>query len=271
MQAELAGNADGSEKPRLNLAFVLLAEPRLPTAKDIIEAFNSFTNNRQSVRLSQEKPSNPAAKDMLHFELGENHSAYVMLLPVPVPKHEADDAARFSLSSMGTGWKLPVHNAHLLVTQHRSGSPTTVDDLSSFTSLLAAVAEASGAVGVYWGNAGATHSASFFISMAREEGLLPRIMLWNGVSFAHESDGRTSILSLGMQQLGLPNLILVAPRTAANSALGFLFDALSYLIDRGSPLPDGDTIGRDADERLKVRYVPSPIDSTKIVWRVEIP
>ena len=271
MQAASGGNADGSDKRTLNLAFVLLAEPRLPAGSDVVEAFMAFNTGEQCIRLIESESGSPAASDILHFDLGADRLAYAMLLPMPVPKQEADDAARYSISAMKNGWKLPIHNAHLIVTEAQAGSPTTVEDLSSFTSLLAAVAHASGAVGVYLGNAGATHRADFFISMAREEGLLPRVMLWNGVSIAQDRDGKVSILSLGMQQLGLPNLLLVAPRATANNALGFLFDSLCYLVSRGSPLPDGDTIRRDADERLKVRHVPSPIDARKTVWRVEIP
>ena len=50
-----------------------------------------------------------------------------------------------------------------------------------------------------------------------------------------------------------------------------MFDLLTYLANRGVAIPDGDTVGRSADEKLKVRYVPSPIDESKKVWRVELP
>jgi hypothetical protein len=49
-----------------------------------------------------------------------------------------------------------------------------------------------------------------------------------------------------------------------------MFDLLGYVASIGKPLPDGDTVGRTADERLPVSYVPSPLDSSKKVWRVEL-
>jgi hypothetical protein len=64
---------------------------------------------------------------------------------------------------------------------------------------------------------------------------------------------------------------LVAPKSAGKDALATFFDLLAYLAERGEPLPEGDTVGRSADERLPVRYVPSPIDPGKTVWRVELP
>ena len=40
---------------------------------------------------------------------------------------------------------------------------------------------------------------------------------------------------------------------------------------RGEALPEGDTVGRTASEKLPVHYVPSPVDLKVKVWRVELP
>jgi hypothetical protein len=73
-----------------------------------------------------------------------------------------------------------------------------------------------------------------------------------------------------MKQLNLPDLLLIAPGSAGNAALGTFFDFLSYSAEFGKPLPEGDTIGRTADERLPIHYVRSPIDPKVKVWRVEL-
>jgi uncharacterized protein DUF4261 len=191
-------------------------------------------------------------------------------MPVPVPNGEAEANVRFSVSALGTGWKLPAHKAHLMVSLQETDLPSAVEALSRFTSLLAAVAKASGAVGIYWGNAAATHDPKFFLSTAESQGIVPRIALWTGVSVATERDGRRSLLSLGMQQLNLPDLLLVVPNSARDTALETFFDLLSYVAESGKPLPEGDTVGRTADERWPVRYVPSPLDGKVKVWRVEV-
>jgi hypothetical protein len=96
-------------------------------------------------------------------------------------------------------------------------------------------------------------------------------MLWSGVSVARQKDGRLSLLSLGMKQLNLPDLLLIGGPSGANAAMATMFDLLAYVAQRGAALPDGDTVGRSAHEKLPVRYVSSPLDSTKKVWRVELP
>lgn len=259
-----------TKKTNMNLAFVLLAKPSLPKSEDVVRAFTLFGRKEQRLGLRETQTKTPTKKDILEFEVSSGETALVAMMPVPVPKGEADDAVRFSISALGTGWKLPAHKAHLIVSLQSTDSSSLVENLSCFTSFLAAIAKASSAVGIYWGEAGATHAAEFFISTAQEPGLVPRITLWTGVSVAREPDGRLSLLSLGMKQLNLPDLLLVAPKSAGSDALATMFDLLGYIAQLGKPLPEGDTVGRTADERLPVRYVPSPLDSSKKVWRVEL-
>ena len=174
------------------------------------------------------------------------------------------------MSSIGTHWKLPPHRAHLLVTFHADTDSPPIVQLSRFTSLVAAVTKVSPAVGVYWGNGGATHDPEFFTSVASEPGVVPRMMLWSGVSVAREKEGRLSLLSLGMKQLNLPDLLLVADRAFERDALPMMFDLLAYLAERGAAIPEGETVGRTAEERLPVRYVRSPLEPSKEVWRVDL-
>ena len=250
----------------MRVAFVLLSVPHLPRGEDVVRSFSGFGTKGQGVQLSKSEPK--ADSEVLEFELKPNGKAFVMLLPTPVPNGEADDAVRFSLSAMGTGWKLPKHEAHLIVTCDSSAAP--LESLSLLTSFLGAVVEASPAVGIYWGPASATHDPKFFLETAREPDVDLRIMLWIGVSMAREVDGRLSLLSLGMDQLNLPDLLLIAPKSAGNSALEAFLNFLTYVANRGKPLPDGDTIGRSATEKFRVQYVLSPLDQKTKVWRVEI-
>jgi hypothetical protein len=247
-------------------AFVLLSAPALPKGEDVERAFASYAAKGQTLRLRPSKLKKPDG-ETLEFDTAGGGYAVVALMPAPVPNHEPDEAARNSVSALGGRWKLPPHRAHLVVAQG-GGSP--LESLDALTSILAAVVEASPAVGVYWGNAGATHDPKFFRELAREHEASSRLPLWSGVSIAREADGRLSLLSLGMRQLELPDLLLVAPSGKANEALAVLYDLLAYVVSRGRPLPDGDTVGRTAAEKLPVHHVPSPVDPQVKVWRVEL-
>lgn len=266
--SEAQADVGAAKGKAIHLAFVLLSEARVPKGEEIARAFASFAPKDQRLSLRGSKTEKAAQTEILEFDLSPSGMAFIALMPVAVPKGEAEDAVRFSVSAMGTGWKLPVHKAHLVVSLRDAVS--SLETLSRFTSLLAAVAESSPAVGIYWGDAGATHDPKFFVSTAREREVVSRTMLWTGVSVVREANGRLSLLSLGMKQLNLPDLLLIAPKSAGNEALGTFFDLLGYVADLGKPLPEGDTVGRTESERLPVHYVPSPIDPSTKVWRVEL-
>jgi hypothetical protein len=262
------GDVGAAKAKRVNLAFVLLAEARFPSGEDIVRAFDSFAFNGHRLHLQTDSGSAPPST-VLGFELPPGGTAFVAPMAVAVPGGEAEGGARFSVSALRTGWELPVHKAHMVVA-FRDTSNSAIDSVSRFTSLLAALAKASDAVGVYWGSAGATHDAKFFIAAAEAQETVLRMMLWTGVSVATESEERLSLLSVGMKQLDLPDLLLVAPKSRMDEALEMFFDLLAYVAERGRRLPDGDTVGRSDTERLAVRYVASPIDPNAKVWRVEM-
>jgi hypothetical protein len=188
-------------------------------------------------------------------------------MPVPVPNGEAESAAQFSLGAFSKAPPLAPHGAHITVVQ-RDTRPAR-ESLTRFTRALAAVIEATDAVGVYWGEAGATHTAQFFLDVVRaEDGFL---MLWTGVSTARESADRVSLLSLGMKQLGQPDLMVSAPAASAGQTFPILLDMLSYAIDGGAPPADRETIGRTAQEKWTVRHGPNPIDPARSIWRIDLP
>jgi len=261
------GEAPKAKANAMNIAFVLLSASALPKGEDVERAFATYASKGQTLRLSSRKPKNPDG-EALEFDTEGNGYALVALMPAPVPKQEADAAARYSVSALGGRWKLPLHKAHLVVVAQGDGSP--LERLGAFTSILAAVAEASPAVGVYFGGAGASHDPKFFRELAHEHDVRSRLPLWSGVSIARETDGRLSLLSLGMKQLELPDLLLVASREKADEAVPMLYDLLAYVVSRGGPLADGDTVGRTAAEKFPVHYVPSPVDPKVKVWRVEL-
>nr|BAJ07082.1 putative uncharacterized protein [uncultured bacterium] len=266
-----SSKAPASKDSVIDLAFVLLPEAQLPDAAGIVSAYGEFAVQGETIGEIVEEGNTSETTEVLLFDLGCEQPALVAFVPAAVPNGEAEQGAEFSLASLGTDWALEEHQAHLVVAGPSCDSLPRVDALSRFTSFLAAVTRSSKAVGVSWGNAGATHSAEFFTSVASEVGVVPRITLWSGISVAREADGRLSLLSHGMQQLKLPELLLVVSPSSESRALEIFFDLLAYVAERGEAIPDGDTVGRSEAEKLPVKYVRSPVDPSVKVWRVEIP
>jgi hypothetical protein len=184
-----------------------------------------------------------------------------------VPNAEADTSAFLSLSSV-QGWRLGKHTAHLALALDTGGRLASLQHLTHLTRVAAAVARSCGALGVHWGGGPVTHSTDFFTEVAREtEVPLPT---WVGVSVTPEAGGRTALLSFGMAQRQLPELLLTTPSAEVPDALDFFFSALATVAERGVAPEEGERLPRSLFSRPKVSYTESPVEPGKRVWKVEL-
>ncbi|MEM6884288.1 MAG: DUF4261 domain-containing protein [Verrucomicrobiota bacterium] len=260
------------ESREVHFAFVLLEKNELPIEANILSSFKKYSQGNHQLTVSTEEPQKPETDKSvasMALEIEGVGIAFIGLLPHPVPNGEAEANFKFSVSSYSEGSKLKDHQAHLLVSLMLSHPEKPLDNMMAFTSLLAALTEATPSVGVYWGNSSATHTRDFLLSVAEDHDIGSRILLWNGFSIAGESEDRMSYLSYGMNQIGLPDLYLVCDADDANQFFGRFFDLLSYVAVRGKAIPAGDTVGSTDEERIQVEYVHSPADAQDIVWKVE--
>ena len=161
---------------------------------------------------------------------------------------------------------LAPHAAHLVVFSGWS-SLNLVACRLQHTRVVAALAKAAGAVAVYEGAAGATHDAAFYLEVARSDGL--PVELWTGVRLT-VTGASLEFLTLGLEALQLPELLVSAPANQLEDALSFLFVVVGYLAHRGEAIATGETVGRSATEKYVVNYVPSPLDPAKRVMRVDM-
>lgn len=186
-----------------------------------------------------------------------------------IPAGDAEEMARRSLSAFraGGGASAP-HVARLLVAStSRDGSP--VEQQLRHTRVVAALARASRATGVFESGAFAIHDPDFYASIASESEVLP-LMLWIGFSMIRVGQ-RIEILTLGMTHFELPELLLFAPAGRGNDGVAMALELCDYVISRGRPIAEGETVGWGESERLTVEYAPSPMDPSTRVMRVEIP
>jgi hypothetical protein len=194
-------------------------------------------------------------------------SFQVVAVPGPIPEGEAEHAAQFSVASLGqTG---APHSAHVVLAYTPAEDLSALGELQAFTRVVAALLVATRAQAVYWGDSGATHPAGFFVDIAQNVEI--PMPLWSGVSQGRTAEGRISLLSLGMSQVALPDLLLTARPEDAQEALAFFYDLLAYVAERGIVLRAGETTGRTAEELLVVRHQPSPMDDELTVFCVDLP
>lgn len=254
----------------IHLAFVLLKGSLLRKAKlpKPIQLVEALKKRAPGLGFWAEPADNPKQAQEIHSIGFDGGRVIVMMVPAAVPDNEADHGFEYSISSWSKSFRKPDHNAHLMVTLQLDGELSASDAQRLFTRVLASVIEASNAVGVYWGQVSVSHPSDFFIDVVNgDEDFW--VMLWTGVSRATPQPDRLSLLSLGMEQLGIENLQVSGPKSMNQDLLMNFFQLLGYAIERGEVIPDGDTVGSSADERLKVRHEASPIEPGKTIWCID--
>ncbi len=239
------------------LAFVLLGAPRSPRATVIHQALEAWGLPAQAPEGDDENVS-------VATDFGTLLVAY---MPAPIPGGEADSAARYSLGAFATEAQWRPHVAHLTVVLTETEHPRSLETLTRFTRAVAAIVQASDAHGVYWGSGRVAHDAAFFVGAADED--LP-LILWSGVSIAR-GPNEVSLLTTGLRQFELPELMVVAKPEDGNEALAYLFDLGGYVVGRGEAIPAGDTVGRTQSEKMRVEYQVSPLAPDEQMAVVRLP
>ncbi len=244
------------------VAFVLLREAQLPTGEALTAALRGRVDLVKPVACDTDT-------GVVTLEPKQGGGVLAMLLPGPIPDGEAEAASARSLGAYLDQGTIAEHTAHLIVTYSAAPPMPVTERLRLFTRIVAALTEASDAIGVYWGGGEVAHTAAFFRDAAGAEDL--PLGVWIGLSIVATGEDRASVLGFGMEQFDLPNLLLTCPSTEMKDGLAYYFDLLAYVLSRGAPLAAGDTVGRTAQEKLSVRYAPSPLDANTQVWCVDLP
>jgi hypothetical protein len=133
----------------------------------------------------------------------------------------------------------------------------------------AAVAKAHQALAVYDGAARATHSADFYLEQVQRDEV--PIAVISGISIANEDNDRLSVLTLGLRQFRISELLVEMSRADWDDGIHFVLNLATYVINRGQQIPDGDTVGYSDTQRLRVTYRTSPLERKEQVAFLALP
>jgi hypothetical protein len=203
----------------------------------------------------------------LSFRVG---SADVILgkMPAPIPWSDLEGPCATSILWPDAADALKEHKTHVIVTVSGELDPIALSTLlTQATASLMATSPT--ALGVYWGNATLVVPKDVFIDFAVEvlpEG--PPLHVWVDFRVGTDSDKSSSGFTTGMAALGHMEF---ESQDAAEppGELRERFLALgSYVVENGPVINDGDTVGEDANERIRVVYSDSAFGHEGKVMRL---
>ena len=251
-------------EPAVDLGFVLLAEAVLPEPGRLVKAAAEFGLGRLT-EVKEVKEGDPSSEVQV-FRLPAGSTLMVALIPMPHP----------NVGSTAVGWAFPDREqavaapAHLIVSGLGLGGPPMERD-GTMARLLAAVLQAGSGVAAMLGDGVTWIARETFVNVVGScpEGEFP-LPACVDVTVAGEDRNRASLLTHGMQRYGREELYVTTPRRKGGEALAFVWDIAQWLLSIEKAPPTGDTVGRTAEEKVRVKRVPSPTGRGSKVVRLDL-
>lgn len=242
----------------LDIAFVLVNTPEYPAASHVIA-----TARRLGVAMTSAGGGEP-----LVFELAGGGTLIAMLMPAP---HPDVPGMPFGPTSPDPDEAAAAGAHYVLTAQGLTGSPRARD--AQMALLATTIIDNTDAVGAMLGHGVVFHKARLFAAMAElaaKDGVLPPEIAVD-ITSARESEHRMSFLTHNMARYGREDLYVTCP-IRGTGALDFVFSLVRWMLtDTEREFPTGDTIGRTAEERIRIERVPSPIGHGATVIRLALP
>ena len=189
-------------------------------------------------------------------------------MPAPIPWSSLEESCKASWLWKTATEDLRDHLSHLIVVA--SGDKPKLELAKSLTQAVAAILLACpAAIGVSWGKHGLLVPQKVFIRFATE--ILPHdfpIQVWIDFRVGRTEDGASFGFTCGMDGFDLMEFEALNAKEPPVELRNRLWSLASYLLENGPVIMDGNTVGRDAREKIRVRYSPSSFGNEQQVMRL---
>lgn len=190
-------------------------------------------------------------------------------MPAPIPWSDLEGPCSTSILWKDAAQEIKEHEMHIIVTL--LSELNEVEQSVLLTKATASVLAATdAAIGVYWGNSSLVIPKNIFIDFATE--ILPSgppVHIWVDFRVGWETESRSSGFTQGMEALGHMEIEAQGSPEKPGDLRQRLHDLAAYLIQNGRVIRDGDTVGQDAYEKIRVIFSDSAFGHNKRVMRLE--
>jgi hypothetical protein len=241
---------------------VLLREDDAPQAADVAR------------ELAKRFPDLPAAtdvedkEDIVSLRVGAS-DVILARMPAPFPWSDLEGPCATSVLWRNAADEIKPHKIHWIVTVNGELEPIELSTiLTQATSALLAACPT--ALGVYWGNATLVVPKGIFLDFAEQ--VLPHgppLHIWVDFRVGQDGERSSAGFTAGMTALGHMELEAQGAQEPPGELKERLMGLAGYLLENGPVIRDGDTIGEDANERIRVVYSSSAFGHEGQVMRLE--
>ena len=189
----------------------------------------------------------------LSLQLGD---ALVVMgkMPAPFPWKDLEGPCATSILWKNAAEEIKRHTHHWIVSVHGELTPVMLS--TRLTQATAAImASCPAAIGVYWGNATLIVPKNIFSEFAEKVlPLGPPLHVWVDFRVGRDSETSSSGFTAGMKALGHMEFETQRSPEPPGELRERLLALAGYVVENGPVIRDGDTVGEDAQERIRVVY-----------------
>ena len=208
---------------------------------------------------------------MLSFDVGDGAQVILATMPGPVPWSDLEGPCATSVLWKKAADVLKPHTAHVLVTIRFSDDRSPIERSTLLTQVTAAVVHTcKEALGVYWCNATLVIQPELFREFAVQ--VLPDdapIHIWIDFRMGTDKHGKSSGFTHGLKALGHMEMETENSPEPIPELRARFEGLVAYLLEHGPVIKNGDTLGEDANERIKAVYSPSSFGHEGQVIRLD--
>jgi hypothetical protein len=249
---------DAKKIPEPMISMVTLNEACLPNIKQI-EKYLASTNLENVILENIDENDTVTMFNLF----GERF--FYSLMPAPIPWEELEGPCT-------TAWYWPEatelmsrQTSHIIISilPNTSSILTQVERATLLSRITAAILFNTNSIGVYWGAGTVVSSKEVFMEKINNMDIdnLP-FELWIDLRLQRTKSGGCQFFTTGMKSFGHREIEIRDSKMNGNDISSFMYNIIAYLLEKGPVIKDGDTIGGDENEKIKVRY-------DKSMWNVK--
>ena len=189
-------------------------------------------------------------------------------MPAPIPWSDLEGPCATSILWPNAQDEVKTHKVHWIITVNGDLDPIAISKLLT-QATAAAMSACTSAIGVYWGNATLVVPRNIFIDFAEDVlPLGPPLPIWVDFRIGKDSQKSSAGFTSGMKALGHMELESQQSPEPPGELRDRLMSLAGYVLEHGPVIRDGDTIGEDAQERIRVVYSDSVFGHGSKVMRL---
>ena len=245
----------------ISIAMATLAKIDSVNAHALVEALKNDWPELSSISDIEEKDG------VISF-LSGNYTAFLGHMPAPIPWGDLEEACATSVLWPNAEAELRSHEMHLVFSV--KGETTAIERARFLTQLISSASTVCGQLnGIYWGDAGLVIPSAMFREFSVK--ILPKFPLlhmWVNFRVGRNEKGSSSGFTRGLDGLGLMDIETESSPEPPAELRGRLESIAGYLLENGLVIKDGDTVGGDETEKIRVRFGPSNFGSENSVMHL---